>query len=58
MQERARSSNTASKIPVGEWHFSACVRSFPGRSGAKLRLSNHQGAHMRHVHMLTLAGGG
>ena len=49
MPGRARSSNTALKIPVGVRQIPACVRSFPERSGAKMGLSKHLGAHMRHV---------
>ena len=49
MPGRARSSHMALKIPVGERHIPASVRSFPERSGAKLGLLKRLGAHMRHV---------
>ena len=49
MPGRARSGHMVLKIPVGERHIPACVRSFPVRSGANLRLSNHLGAHMGHI---------
>jgi len=46
---RSTSSVMTSNVPNGERHIPASVRSFPERSGANLRLSNHLGAHMRHV---------
>ena len=39
----------ALKIPVGERHIPACVRSFPERSRVNLMVLKNFGAHMRHV---------
>jgi len=49
VQGRARSGHTVLKIPVGGRMIPACVRSFPERSGANLRLSIHLRAHIRLV---------
>ena len=38
VQGRPRSGHMVLKIPVGERHIPACVRSFPEQSRAKLKV--------------------